>query len=325
VEEVIWIEALSRHGEVVWRRRCTQSSVRIGRGYENDIVLDDPFVAPYHLTLSLDADRRLVAEDAGSINGLYLDRERTRRDRIVLQGDRPIRIGRTLIRVRYGHHPVAPERPFRNSQPWLPAAVLLVAIVGLELLSLWLREVAEPRLSRYAMSPLVVVLVAFTWAGFWALLCRVFTGEGRFARHLVIGLTGILVYSLYDEIVAFLAYGLSASAIAHYDYLGAWVIVALAVTRHLYEMGFGPRRIALGVAIGLVIVVGIHGLSRGDFSGREQPQQAREVLLPPGLRLIPPEGEAAFFADAERLRSELDRDRSKPPDANQSNWLVGSD
>ena len=47
--EVIWVEVLSRHHDVVARHRCVGPEVHIGRGYDNDVVIDDPYVAARHV------------------------------------------------------------------------------------------------------------------------------------------------------------------------------------------------------------------------------------------------------------------------------------
>ena len=74
MEQVIWVEILSRHHDVLERHRCTGPEIRIGRGYDNDVVLDDPYVAPRHLRVFRGATGTLVAEDAGSANGLFTER-----------------------------------------------------------------------------------------------------------------------------------------------------------------------------------------------------------------------------------------------------------
>ena len=44
---VMWIEVLSRHGEVAARERIDgREEARIGRAFDNDVVIDDPHVAP---------------------------------------------------------------------------------------------------------------------------------------------------------------------------------------------------------------------------------------------------------------------------------------
>ena len=42
------VEVLGRHGEVRLRRPGGDGSLTIGRGYDNDIVLDDPYADVHH-------------------------------------------------------------------------------------------------------------------------------------------------------------------------------------------------------------------------------------------------------------------------------------
>ena len=67
---MIWVEILSRHHDVVARYRC-EDGARIGRAYDNDVVVDDPYVAPHHARIVRDEAGELFAEDLGSVNGLY--------------------------------------------------------------------------------------------------------------------------------------------------------------------------------------------------------------------------------------------------------------
>src|SRR6202035_999762 len=46
---MIWIEILSRHRDIAARFRIPGPEARIGRGYDNDVILDDPYVAAQHL------------------------------------------------------------------------------------------------------------------------------------------------------------------------------------------------------------------------------------------------------------------------------------
>jgi pSer/pThr/pTyr-binding forkhead associated (FHA) protein len=128
---MIWVEILSRHRDVVARHRCDGAEVRIGRGYDNDVIVDDPYVAPHHLRVFRDEDGRLVAEDLGSANGLYTGDGERREKRIAIDGDRPLRIGRTQLRIRESSHVVAPERaaapvarrwPAGSQQPCWPSS-----------------------------------------------------------------------------------------------------------------------------------------------------------------------------------------------------------
>jgi len=68
--------------------------LRVGRGLDNDIVLNDTSVSRNHLTLTRAVDGWLF-EDLGSENGTYLDDEYATRGK-VLHGQ-ALEVGRTII------------------------------------------------------------------------------------------------------------------------------------------------------------------------------------------------------------------------------------
>src|SRR5271167_133192 len=102
---MIWVEILSRHRDIAARYRLESPQVRIGRGYDNDVIIDDPYVAAQHLRIFRDAAGQLVAEDMGSANGMFVDGVDTRLGRVIIDGQHPIRIGQTCLRVRETNYP----------------------------------------------------------------------------------------------------------------------------------------------------------------------------------------------------------------------------
>ncbi len=68
--------------------------LRIGRGLDNDIVLNDASVSRHHLALTRAVDGWLF-EDLGSENGTYLDEEYVTRGK-VLHGQ-VLEVGRTIV------------------------------------------------------------------------------------------------------------------------------------------------------------------------------------------------------------------------------------
>ena len=96
---VMWIEVFGRDGEVVARERIDTAEARVGRAFDNDVVLNDPHVAPHHLRVLRGEDGALVAEDLGTRNGLYAEHGAQRVARLVLGRDPGLRIGRTTLRV----------------------------------------------------------------------------------------------------------------------------------------------------------------------------------------------------------------------------------
>jgi len=313
MEQVIWVEILSRHHDVLERHRCTGPEIRIGRGYDNDVVLDDPYVAPRHLRVFRGATGTLVAEDAGSANGLFTERGPVGRDGIILDGDSILRIGRTRLRVRESQHAVAPERiSVPPTRVWPSAVALVGGLLAIEAISLWLGETGEFKVSRYAIPLLTIPLLALGWATAWAILCRIFAGRLRFARHLAIALSGLLGFSLYNELAEYAAFALSSRVISTYRDLGTWFILALVCFYHLRAIGPTRLRLKGGVVAGLAAVaVAIQLLSQSEKRVDYDPQGSVRRLKPPAMRLFPPQNEEAFFTDVKRLEERLDQARKE--------------
>ncbi len=312
--EIIWVEILSRQRNVEARHRCIGPLIHIGRSYDNDVVLDDPYVAPQHLRILRDDESgALIAEDLGSDNGLLADRGGEKRDRIVLDGDRAIRIGRTMLRIRDADYAVAAERPDEpQARVWPHALGLGAAILAIEIASLWLGETAEPRLTRYLTPLLILALTALGWIGGWTVLARIFSGQARFERNLLIALSGLLAYSLYDEFVEFTAFSLSWRLLATYQYVGSLCILAITCFRHLREIGPSRPWLKGGILAGLVcLAVATQTLRQSEAGLGYGSPVTTHRLLPPSLRLAPVKSEDAFFADAQKLKKRLDRARSE--------------
>lgn len=311
MEAVIWIETLSRHRDVVARHRCVGPEVRIGRAYDNDVVIDDPYVAPYHLRIARDAAGHLVAEDLNSLNGLFIDRQSARQAQVTLDGDRVIRIGATTLRVRDSRQTVPPERTLLiAARLWPRLAAMAVAIVVAYLVDHWLSETTEPKPSRYLAILLVLPLWAIGWSGAWAIVSRIFTGQARFDRHLQIGLSGMLAYWLWGAAATMLGFGLAWPFLAAYQDIGLWALAGAVVFCHLRALG--PARLWLKAAASgalAALAIALVLTTRSDAEFRTDDQRLLQNFLPPVFRLAEVKDETAFFGQVARLKSKLDRDR----------------
>ena len=325
---MIWVEILDRHRDVVARHRCDGVEVRIGRGYDNDVVIDDPYVAPQHLRVFRGDDGTLVAEDLGSASGLRIDGGRAQ-PRVVVDGDHPLRIGRTLVRIREADHAVAPERVAAPpARMWPRALALAAAVVALESLSLWLTQTSEPKMSRHALTLVTVAGVVLVWTTVWAILNRIFTGHARFERHLVIALAALLAFSLIDELVDMGAFALSWRMLADFSYVGLWMLFAALCYFHLREIGPAHRRLKAIVVFGLGTAA-IATQTLAQYQYEKGPWVSRESyvrkLYPPSVRLVAPQDDASFFTGVERLQADLDRARKEETPTDGNSGLGGDD
>jgi hypothetical protein len=318
---MIWVEILSRHRDIAARVRIAGPEAHIGRGYDNDVIVDDPYVAARHLRVFRDEAGQLVAEDMGSVNGTFLDGSKSRLARIVVDGTKPIRIGQTYLRVRATDHEVERERlarPERAMLPFLGAAALGAVTLGIYMLKVWLTQTSEPRVSTYLTPSLTIIATVLVWAGLWALLSRIFSGRSRFLRHLLIVLLGAFALSLYNEFAQVCAFAWTWPTASTYQYAATWSILAAMCFFHLREVG--PARLWLKGAIVttvLVTVIAAQTLQQSEAFSDSGRQNTTRLLMPPSFRAVPFRDENAFFGDIADLKAKLDRDRNqaKPVEA----------
>ncbi len=312
--EVIWLEVLGRHREVVSRHRVGGAPFAIGRGYDNDLVLDDPAVAPRHVVIARDATGgEWVAEDQGSLNGIFVEGDRAPATRVRLARDTVLRLGRTLVRVRDAAYPVAPERrlePQARRPALLPA--LAAAALAAVLAEQWAGETAPSEGSKWLLAVLGSTLLVASWSGAWALASRLFAGHALYPRHLAVALAGFLALYLADDGWALAAYALRvpmpATAVAALQ----WALFGALCYAHLRVIGPGHLRVkaASGIAVALAAFglqfMGSREMER--YAGAEAPVPR---LFPPALRVVPGIDEEAFFARVGERREALDRARQE--------------
>src|SRR5919202_6175423 len=92
--------ALAWRGDGRDYSRAIADQLRIGRSPANDIVLADDLVAPQHCLLAVDPADRLVIQDLGSADGVYVNDQRLGRP-AALRPDDIVRVGTTRFRVWY--------------------------------------------------------------------------------------------------------------------------------------------------------------------------------------------------------------------------------
>ncbi|MEO7323938.1 MAG: FHA domain-containing protein [Dokdonella sp.] len=316
MDEVVWVEVLSRQHEVTLRQRIANSdAITIGRAYDNDIVLDDAHVAAHHLRFTHGADGRWTAEDLGSINGLFLEGDQKRRDQIVLDGSTTLQVGNTFLRLRTATHDVPSEVPLVRSLPRWPIALACIALVFvLALLDLWRAETAEPKLIRYLTPLLVLSAVIAVWTFVWSVLSRILSGHAHFGKHLLIIGVGLLLYSAYDEFSELGSFALSWAALERYVYVGAWLAFGAVCFAHLRALGPSHRPVKAVAALALAALgITVQSLKLSEWHANYGQASTLQRLEPPSIRIASAQSQAAFFTNITDLKITLDKARSEEP------------
>lgn len=311
----MWIEVVSRHGEIAARERIEAGEARIGRAFDNDVVVDDPHVAPHHVRIFRGEDGELVAEDLSSINGLYAEHGKDRAQRLSLASNPGLRIGRTTLRVHDAAHPVPAEKaltPPRAHAAW--DAALGVALLALLLLFEWLDLTAEPRANALLLPLLGFVTVIVLWSGLWALLSRVFFGQARFALQLRIALTACVALIVWEQASSTLSFGFAWRSLADYAGLGAWALLAATCYAHLRSIGPRHMRIAMGALLALIVAgAGMQFAGKSESHRLFGDRATLGDLRPPSFRLRGVASTTDFLRRTETVRHSVDLARLREP------------
>ena len=326
------LEILSRSHELVSRERIEGSAIRIGRAYDNDIILDDPHVAAHHLALRQNEVGEWSAEDLGSTNGLFTEADGRRHSTLVLSENRVFNIGHTALRLRGPSYPVAPERvmvagdAFHGPRAWAVVALLAAALFGIEALGLWQGEFGETKLSKF-LTPLTSMAgTVIVWTALWTLLSRLFSGQAQFLRHLRIALIGVLAMSVCDEIIEYAAYIFSITGLSALSGLQVWIATALTTFFHLRAISNTRLVLKAGlVSAVLMMTLATLWIAKSENESRSGQASVLRTLKTPALRIAPQQSEAAFFGKAETLKAKLDRARTEEKPGETGAGLDSSD
>ena len=308
-----FVELLARNGDVLQRQCVDTLPIRIGRGYDNDVILDDDYAAAAHAVVELDADGRLLLRDLGTRNGIVVGGRR--QQHAILSGDTVARIGHTALRVRAADFPVAQELVDRTFHRWegVPpgaAGLLLAGLVAL--LGRWLGDTEYFQWARYAEALACGLAAALLWGGAWAFANRLFGRHARLGRHLFVFGCGALAVAAYALLGSTLAYAFSAEAFTHYASPVAALLLAGVVYFHLTTIRPQNRVRYRWVCAGLAVLCSSLILAGNvQRTGRLSDELYMSVLLPPEVRLSPDHGVDEFMREVEAMKGPLDRSRGR--------------
>lgn len=182
---------IRRHGddEDALHLAFTKFPVTIGRGLDNDVILNDPYISPHHLQIAYDGESCIV-NDYNSTNGFTLNsRPYPGRSALVNSGD-TLRIGQTDIRVYKPGHLVAPAMPLPKDSPiftwvahplnvWACFLLALAVTVCWAWLEIWADEEGLALAGAAAGTIAVIIL----WSAIWSVGGRLTHHKAHFKSH----------------------------------------------------------------------------------------------------------------------------------------------
>jgi hypothetical protein len=300
------IELLGRDGQVartvdVWRWPLT-----LGRALDNDVVVDDLHLAPYHLRLAAGEDGRLRLHPLPSRNGVQLAGRTVLGPTPLPPGGGLLQLGTTRLRLRLPDERLAPEVPvpgrLHAAPPLVTAAALFTLLFGAHALTL------DPGADLTAWLPALIGLPAVlaAWCGLWAMMSKLFQHRFDFGGHLRIALPWLLALGVCDAV-----WPLATAALAT---PGLWMagntlqalVLALMVHAHLrHLLPLHGRAVSVSVATLAAAGLGLSAVLTWRSTDSLVAAPYMSTLPPPVLRLAGTAPSAALVQDMAPLAGEL--------------------
>jgi len=320
MSQSIFVEQLTPDGEVVHRTQVGHLPIRIGRAYDNDIILNDPHTAAHHAQVEFNQLDELIISDLGSYNGIT--HANARENFFVVDGDKIYRLGHTRLRIRTADYQVAAEVTDLTNHRWeglLPALTGLALLLVTALVSTWLADLNQGTLSKYLLELVSVFGFAIGWSGIWALFSRLFTGHARFGRHLFIASAGLAFLELWEHVSGLIAYAFSWEALLTFSTHPLIFICAVMLYFHFLTAGNKrPGRLKMYLATLAILASAITMTKEYQASNHLADELYMSRIYPPAVRLSRDHSLEEFMADMKGLKEQVDEERKENPEKDSS-------
>ncbi|MGQ0641667.1 MAG: FHA domain-containing protein [Gemmatimonadaceae bacterium] len=312
--------------------RVGAGPLTLGRGFSNDVILDDPYVDARHARVALRSeDGGLLLEDLGSVNGFVANAIR-RHGSITLHPGDTVRVGRTTLRIHDPHEPVIPALPDKivgtppdtvahphvrrdsTQRPrWIatnPRSLFIVAAATAAVaLNVWLGTADRSSASDVFSITLGLLLIAGGWAAVWAAVGRVLIHRFEYAGHFAI-VSAVFLAALaaivLQEWLNFL-FPDSSAVTAVAAFVNVALLAALIAMHLLLSSALPQRRrwqVGLITAVAVLAVGGVFAMA--DEEPFSDVPAFSSVIKPLAPKWVPT-STVDEFADVQRtLKQEVD-------------------
>lgn len=207
----IIIEIQSRPGIHTFSK-FSGSSIRIGRAYDNDLILTDPYVSPHHAIITI-SENSLSITDMSSTNGTVVNKGKSIHEPARLISGDYLLLGKTTLRVLDPAHSVSPAIPCNTGMssrmsamiPAYATLSLLLSIIILYILQLS-NSYKEVKPITLLAQILPILFAPLVWSGIWSLAGHLARKKAHFGLQYTITNMSIILMIISSMIIEFVDY-----------------------------------------------------------------------------------------------------------------------
>lgn len=311
------LEVLDRSGKVVQRMELDQNELKIGRDYDNDLILDDQYVCPRHISVMVQGDK-LIVEDRDSINGIFQNKYHFKGEKLTLSSNEAFRIGHTTLRYRSADTALQPTKVDRHirSSFWSLQNPLLIFLITLILVGFIIMEAVfsqteETDNVKTLAESIPAVMTIFSWAGLWALFGKLMIDRFSFLTHLGIFSAANVGFYLSSIILGYIfyAFGFDSAFSTSFVIVIASIVIWMIFTHLGYSTRMTSRSMLTFSIVMTLIGTGFYFLQSQVIQSEFNYLPSYEVILKsPDFNFVQGDSLGSFFSDTEKLKKILNEE-----------------
>lgn len=310
------IEILDRFGKIKERHPVNKFPCKIGRDYSNNVIIDDPYISPTHITIN-GSTESFSADDNNSKNGLFSLHPFKKQQSIKIENDSRIRIGHTDIRFRFTDHPVRKtirerNKPSKISMLLTSGFILPIVwgIFGLVLvLNNYIEDTGQVTFQSLLSDAFPILIFLALWAMAWSIVSKIVTHRFYFSFHAVWASCLTFVSIISDNLANYFEFSFSISGSASViNFISGIILTSILLHGHLrYSTTFSNQKSKYSAIISSVIILGLVELltllhtpeftNKPEYSG---------IIKPANYIFVEQQSLDDFFKNTLQLKSEID-------------------
>ncbi len=307
------IEVLSKQHKVLERHRFSEPRIRLGRAFNNDLILYDKHISPHHAELVQDEQGNWQLQDLASLNGSFTRPDVRVAQQAEVQSGQLCWLGEQALRLYDEHHPVPPAQPFNRVEQQLrlfghPALLVLLALLllGEELFGFWLNVPSEgqQQWSRSLVNMPLMLMGLALWPALLAIWARINQHEARFLPQLGITFFVLVLMALWQGLMSVVNFSLDgATAVVWLGEFGQFALISALLTANFYLALQISALKRMLLATALALVISLQGVAVNLLLDEQRSLQPAfdNSLLPLTFYLNKPTSLAEFNAESEAL------------------------
>lgn len=299
------LELLSRNGKVQGFFKLTQQQTHVGRAYNNDIVLENQYICPNHMCISLD-NGNICLVDKQSINGIKNTKNEPLTDSTNIELGQSFIVGGQLMRIESSAQQLANtvkltvlEEFSQRYNHWywalLSAMVFFTAFAG----SRYLDTYTEIIWSKFLFSSLPPVFALITVLFCMTIWANLFNKDMKIFTGLVIGSGIALLNLLLQKINAFISFNWGDGLLlTTFSEIGKFATIWLAIWAILYfisHMSF--KKISI---TSVILVLAVQGLM---YASKATSDKVKTYAIQ-GIKVLP---DAALITTPEDYQAWIEK------------------